>query len=51
MLQGGDLQLLNKMKTVWEYLLPDADRKARKAIHKASRLDTYQTAVNQLLRG
>ncbi len=51
LLQGGDLQLLNKMKTVWEYLLPDADRKARKAIHKASRLDTYQTAVNQLLRG
>lgn len=51
LLQGGDLQLLNKMKTVWEYLLPDADRKARKAIHKATRLDTYQTAVNQLLRG
>lgn len=51
LLQGGDLQLLNKMKTVWEYLLPDADRKARKAVHKATRLDTYQTAVNQLLRG
>ncbi|MDO4162911.1 MAG: tRNA-dihydrouridine synthase family protein [Bacteroides sp.] len=49
LLQGGDLQLLTKMKSLWEYLLPDADRKARKAIHKANRLDTYQLAVNGLL--
>ena len=49
-LQGGDLQLLNKMKSFWEYLLPQADRKAKKAIHKANRLDTYQTAVQTLIR-
>lgn len=50
-LQGGDAQLLLKMKAFWEYLLPDADRKARKAIHKATKLDTYRTAVASLLRG
>ncbi len=49
-LEGGDRQLLTKMKTFWEYLLPDADRKARKAIHKASSLAGYQEAVNKLLR-
>ncbi len=48
-LEGGDGQLLNKMKTFWEYLLPQADRKARKAIHKATRLETYRQAVHQIL--
>lgn len=47
-LQGGDLQVLTKMKTFWEYLLPEADRKARKAIHKANKLATYQAAVDNL---
>lgn len=50
LLQGGDLQLLNKMKCFWEYLLPDADRKAHKAIHKAQRLDAYQSAVQNFIR-
>lgn len=50
LLEGGDRQLLTKMKTFWEYLLPDADRKARKAIHKAGNLANYQEAVNRLLR-
>ena len=27
LLEGGDLQLLTKMRTFWEYLLPDGDRK------------------------
>ena len=49
-LEGGDQQLLMKMKSFWEYLLPDADRKARKAIHKATRLEAYQQAVNNLLK-
>lgn len=49
-LEGGDQQLLMKMKSFWEYLLPDADRKARKAIHKATRLEAYQQAVNSLLK-
>lgn len=50
LLEGGDQQLLTKMKTFWEYLLPEGDRKAKKAIHKANKLEAYQTAVNQLLK-
>lgn len=50
LLEGGDKQLLTKMKTFWEYLLPDGDRKAKKAIHKANKLEAYQTAVNSLLK-
>lgn len=50
LLEGGDQQLLTKMKTFWEYLLPEGDRKAKKAIHKANKLEAYQTAVNKLLK-
>ncbi|MBE6287996.1 MAG: tRNA-dihydrouridine synthase family protein [Mediterranea massiliensis] len=49
LLEGGDTQLLTKMKTFWEYLLPDGDRKARKIIHKTSKLSNYQAAVSNLL--
>lgn len=48
-LQGGDTQLLTKMKSFWEYLLPDGDRKYRKVIHKTSKLANYQAAVSNLL--
>lgn len=44
----GEVQLLSKMKPYWEYLLPDADRKIKKAIKKATTMDKYLTAVNQL---
>ena len=44
----GETQLLNKMKPYWEYLLPDMDRKLKKAIKKATNIDKYLTAVNQL---
>ena len=44
----GEVQLLSKMKPYWEYLLPDADRKIKKAIKKATTVDKYLTAVNQL---
>lgn len=30
LLEGGDKQLLTKMKNFWEYLMPDGDRKAKK---------------------
>ena len=50
LLEGGDLQLLTKMRTFWEYLLPDGDRKAKKVIHKTSKLSNYQAAVSNLLR-
>ena len=49
-LQGGETQLMNKMKCFWEYLLPEADKKLRKAIHKSSRIDKFQQAVNLLLK-
>ena len=49
-IEGGDAQLLQKMKTMWEYLLPDMDKKARKAITKSTRLDKYLTAVETALR-
>lgn len=48
-IQGGEAQLLAKMKAFWEYLLPDADRKLRKAIHKANKLDTYRQAAALLI--
>lgn len=44
----GETQLLSKMKPYWEYLLPDADRKVKKAIKKATTVDKYLTAVNQV---
>ena len=42
LLEGGDKQLLTKMKNFWEYLMPDGDRKTKKAIHKSNKLETYQ---------
>lgn len=48
-IQGGEAQLLAKMKTFWEYLLPDADRKLKKAIHKANKLETYRQAAARML--
>lgn len=44
-LEGGDEQLLNKMKTFWEYLMPQADRKLLKAIHKSGNLNKYNQAI------
>ncbi len=46
----GEAQLLAKLKPYWEYMLPDADKKARKAIKKATRMDKYLAAVSDLLR-
>ncbi|SHF84168.1 tRNA-U20a,U20b-dihydrouridine synthase [Bacteroides luti] len=48
-LQGND-QLVTKMKTIWEYLLPDMDRKAKKKIHKSTKIETYRTAVSEALK-
>lgn len=48
-LQGGETQLLMKMKSFWEYLLPEGSRKAKKTIHKTAKLTNYLAAVNELL--
>lgn len=46
----GNHQILTKMKSMWEYLLPDADRKQRKHICKSRTLETYQESVSALFR-
>ncbi len=48
-LNGGEAQLLRKMQNLWELMLPDADRKMRKMIHKATSMSKYEQAVNQLI--
>lgn len=47
-LTGGDHQLLGKMQALWQMMLPDADHRAHKAIHKANTLARYHQAVSQL---
>lgn len=49
--QGGDHQVLTKMKTLWEYLCPEADKKLRKKILKSNKLDVYRNAVQEIFRG
>ena len=49
-IEGGEAQLLQKMKTMWEYLLPDMEKKARKAILKSTRLEQYVANVRAALR-
>lgn len=50
-IEGGQAQLVKKMQAFWEYLLPEGDRKAHKAIRKATTTDAYLRAVNTLLAG
>lgn len=48
-IEGGEAQLLSKLKPIWDYLLPDMDKKRRKAIAKSTRLDAYLRAVEAAL--
>ena len=50
-LEGGEKQLLTKMKAFWENIYPEGDRKCRKKIHKAQKVADYTQAVFQLLSG
>ena len=47
-LEGGDHQILNKLKTIWDYLLVDENPKAVKKIKKASSLAKYNQEVSNL---
>lgn len=47
-LEGGEAQVLSKLKTVWDYLLPEADKKLRKKVLKSVTLQTYVKAVKDL---
>ena len=42
----GNTQILSKLKPYWEYLLPDMEKRDRKAIIKASTAEKYLAAVN-----
>lgn len=50
-MEGGEHQVLTKLKTLWDYLLPDAEKKLRKKIIKSSTLSAYQKAVAELMDG
>lgn len=45
----GDHQLLSRLKSIWDYLLPDAEKKLRKKIIKSTRIEQYEDAVLSLL--
>ncbi len=47
-IQGGESQLLNKMKVFWEYLEPQIGHKAWKTIHKSTSLAKYQAAIGTI---
>ena len=47
----GEAQTLMKMKTLWEYFLPETDRKLLKRIKKSTRLEQYTAAVREIFRG
>lgn len=45
---SGDAQVLGKVKPFWEYLAPSLDRKAMKAIKKATSLRKYEEGVRAI---
>lgn len=47
-IQGGEGQLVSKMKAFWEYLEPQIGHKAWKAIHKSTNLAKYNAAIGLL---
>ena len=49
-LLGGEHQIVTKMKSLWEYLLPDADKKLRKAIKKCNLIAHYEQIVAQIFK-
>jgi len=49
-LEGGEHQILQKMKTLWEYFLPQADKKTLKSIKKARNIRIYLDVVNSLFK-
>lgn len=42
----GDSQIIQKMRTFWEYFMPGTDRKLLKKIKKATKLIAYNEAIN-----
>lgn len=48
-LEGGDHQILARMKTLWDYMLPDVDKKLHKKVIKSKTLLEYKDAVRNLI--
>lgn len=44
----GDTQLLLKMKSYWEYFMPELDKKLKKAIKKSSSMTKYHAAIQNV---
>lgn len=49
-LKGGEAQLVQKLTSFWEYLLPELDHKSRKKILKCKKLGDYKGCVAEALR-
>ena len=47
-LTGGNHQLLSTMHAFWDWFLLDANHKCRKAIKKATSIEKYENAVNEM---
>ena len=48
-LTGGEHQLLAHIKSLWEWLLPEADKRLRKRVRKASNMTAYRAAATELI--
>jgi tRNA-dihydrouridine synthase len=44
----GENQILSKMKGLWDYFLPETDKRLLKRIKKTTRLSTYISIVNEI---
>lgn len=49
-MNGGEGQLVQKLTSYWEYLLPELDHKSRKKILKSKKLSDYRANVAEALR-
>lgn len=48
---GGEGQVVKKMLTVWDYLLPEIEKRAKKKIVKSKNLQDFIHNVNEAMRG
>ncbi len=49
-MNGGEIQLVQKLASLWEYLLPDVEKRLRKKIMKSRKLSDYNSNVVEALR-
>jgi tRNA-dihydrouridine synthase len=47
-LEGGEHQLLQKVKTIWDYFLPNTDKRMLKKIKKCKNMQQYQGVLREL---